>query len=178
MELEQLKFPVGKLDLKNEYSGKEIGDFIEILRYYPGKYRNLLRLKSEEDLEAQYREGSWTALQVMHHVADMHILHYARFKFALTEDNPVGVVAKINAWANLEDSRTAPVKDSLLLLEGTHLRWAYLAEQMNRAEFERTFFHPLRQDTVTLAQALALGAWHTRHHFNHLRLAFGKGVEK
>ena len=36
----------------------------------------------------RYREGGWTARQVVHHVADSHMNAYIRFKLTLTEDTP------------------------------------------------------------------------------------------
>ena len=48
----------------------------------------LLRNASADDLAKQYREGSWTVRELVHHLADSHMNAFVRFKLALTEENP------------------------------------------------------------------------------------------
>lgn len=119
----------------------------------------------------QYREGAWTVRQLLTHVSDMHILHYARFKQALSDENPVGFVANINAWNITPEISSTPTADTILLLEATHKRWVHLMKNMSDSDFERTFFHSLRQIDLTLAQALSMAAWHIKHHFEHIKIA-------
>ena len=173
MELEQLKYPIGKLVMKKKYSEKEIQKMLSIIEKYPAKYKRLTKKLTDEDLAKTYREGSWNVRQLLTHISDMHILHFARFKQALSDENAVGFAANINGWNALTEVHTAPVADAIMLLEATHKRWVHLMHTMALEDFNRTFFHPLRQTNLTLAQALAMGAWHSRHHFEHIKIAIG-----
>jgi hypothetical protein len=122
-------------------------------------------------LAKTYRAGGWNIRQVVTHISDMHILHYARFKQALCDENPVGFVANINAWNSLTEVNSASMPDAVLLLEATHKRWVHLMKTMAIQDFDRTFFHPLRNVNLTLAQALSMAAWHCRHHLGHIEVA-------
>jgi hypothetical protein len=171
MELEQRQYPIGKWIPKKKYSEKDIQKFIAIIEKYPAKYKRLTKKLSDEDLSKTYRAGGWNVRQLVTHLGDMHILHFARFKQALCVDNPVGFAANINGWNSLVEVSTAPVADSLLLLEATHKRWLHLIKTMTLSDFDRTFHHPLRNTDLTLAQALSMAAWHSRHHFEHIKIA-------
>ena len=109
MELEQRQYPIGKWTFKKKYSEKEIQRFIAIIEKYPAKYKRLTKHLSDSDLAKTYREGGWNTRQVITHIADMHILHFARFKQALCDDNPVGFAANINGWNSLAEVNNAPV---------------------------------------------------------------------
>lgn len=137
MDIQSLQFPIGKWSPKGEYTPEEIQERIDTLKSIPAAYRALTETLSHEDLQKQYREGSWTIRQLIHHVADMHLLHYIRFKQSLTETAPNGVVAKIDAWATMEEAKTAPIAYSLQMIEGTHARWTYLIEQMSEEDFRK-----------------------------------------
>jgi hypothetical protein len=174
MELEQRKYPIGKWEMKKKYSEKDIQKFIGIIEKYPAKYKRLTKKLTDEELAKVYREGGWNVREVVTHIADMHILHFARFKQALCDDNPVGFAANINGWNSLTEVQTAPISDSILLLEATHKRWVHLMSTMALNDFSRTFFHPLRNMNLTLAQALSMAAWHSRHHLEHIKIAVGE----
>ena len=66
-------------------------------------------------------------------------------------------------WANLADSRTAPVDVSLVLVESLHGRWTLLLRSLTPADWGRTFRHP-ELGLVTLEWNVGLYAWHGRHH--------------
>lgn len=171
MDIQSLQFPIGKWSPKCEYTPQEIQERIDTLKNIPAAYRALTEGLSHEDLQKQYREGSWTIQQLIHHVADMHLLHYIRFKQSLTETNPNGVVAKIDAWATMEEAQTAPIAYSLQMMEGTHARWTNLIEQMSEEDFQKGYYHPTRQIHIKLIDALDMGAWHAKHHLAHINLA-------
>ncbi len=135
------------------------------------KYKELTQHLSEEDLEKTYREGSWTIRQVVHHVADTHLFHFIRLKHALTEENAVGVIGNVNAWAVLPDTQKAPIADSLQMIESTHKRYAYVFANIPASDYGRTYFHPFRQINVTVPQALDMVIWHLKHHLGHIEIA-------
>lgn len=171
MELEQRTYPIGKWAMKKKYSEKELQKFMDIIEKYPAKYKRLTKKLTDEDLAKTYREGGWNVRQVVTHISDMHILHFARFKQALTDENPVGFAANINGWNALTEVNSVPTADAIALLDATHRRWVHLMRTLAFEDFNRTFFHPLRQTNLTLAQALSMAAWHSRHHFEHIKIA-------
>ena len=92
---------------------------------------------------------------------------YLRMKFAVTEDNPAVKGYDEAAWAKLHDASTLPVEPSLQMMAGLHTRWADFLNSLTEPEWARCFVHsqngPMRVDT-----ALALYAWHSRHHEAHI----------
>lgn len=172
--MEDRKFPIGPLTLQDTYSPTELTQFIDIIAAAPAKYRHLTQNLTPNDLAKTYREGSWTVQQLVHHVADMQLLHFFRMKKALTEPSyEVVTLVDMNAWATTPEALTAPIEDSLLLFEGVHRRYAYLAKSLSKESLAISYFHPVRQIRLNQAQALAMSAWHVRHHLAHIQLALG-----
>ncbi|RFS15458.1 DinB family protein [Emticicia sp. C21] len=171
MTLEERKFPIGKWTPENSYSTETIAENIGIIEQYPAKYEQLTKNLSADELAKSYREGAWSIHSLVVHISDMHILHFARFKQALCEDNPQGYVPNINGWINNREVPSIPLADALLLLEATHKRWTHLLKSMSSEDFSRTFFHAGRQLNLTLAQALHMAAWHCKHHLGHIQIA-------
>jgi hypothetical protein len=120
-------------------------------------------------LDQPYREGGWTARQVVHHVADSHMNAFVRFRLALTEDKPTIKPYNEAAWAKLADSLTEDPALSVQILEGLHHRWQRMLESLADADFARAAVHP-DHGPVTLDWFLQLYAWHGRHHVGHLTL--------
>ncbi len=105
--------------------------------------------------------------QVVHHVPDSHMHSYARFKFALTEDEPLIKPYAEDRWAELADVRAVPPETSLVLLEALHERWTALLRSLTEAEWGRSFRHP-ELGLVSLTKAAELYSWHGRHHVAHI----------
>ncbi len=171
--MEKLQYPIGKWNPPTSFSWEEIQANIEILKSIPAAYKALTADLSAEDLQKQYRVGSWTIQQIVNHVADTHILHYIRFKHSLTEADVQGVIGNIDAWANLTEAQTAPIEYSLTLLEGIHQRWGHLLSNMSPEDFEKGYYHPMRKVYVNLSDGLHMGIWHGQHHLSHIKLALG-----
>lgn len=171
MTLEERQFPIGKWKPESSYSEEEMARNIGIIEQYPAKYAQLIANLSAEELAKSYREAAWDIHTLVVHVSDVHILHFARFKQALCEDNPHGFIPNVTGWANNPEVPSVPLADALMLLEATHKRWVHLLKSMSSEDFNRTFYHAGRQLTVTLAQALHMGAWHSAHHLEHIKIA-------
>lgn len=166
------QYPIGLWDGRDAYTADERRALIEQLRLLPTHYRRQTESVSDDDLARQYRTGSWTVRQLVHHVADTHHWHFFRVKQALAEtEKTTGLFASVNAWGTLPDSLTGPVGPSLLLIEGIHQRWAFLCDTLSEADWARVYYHPGRQRDLSLAQALAVGVWHGRHHLAHIEWA-------
>jgi len=161
--LDELRYPVGRFSAPAEGSR---ADQIETLRQLPVNLRQAVSGLSDAQLDTPYRPDGWTVRQVVHHLADSHANSYIRIKLALTEDAPTIKPYDEAAWALLPDS-SMPVEVSLPFIEAMHARLNALFESMSEAEYQRTFVHPER-GTVTLANNLALYAWHSRHHVAHI----------
>jgi hypothetical protein len=172
---EDLRYPIGKFDLKEPVTPEHVAEFIRQIAAAPTRMREVVAGLSDAQLDTPYRPGGWTVRQVVHHVPDSHLNSYVRFRLALTEDEPTIKPYDEGRWAALPDARTAPVDLSLALLDNLHRRWVLLLESLTPAEWDRRFRHP-ELGVRTLRQTVAMYAWHGRHHVAHiqaLRLRMG-----
>lgn len=160
------RFPIGKFHRAAEYTKDQRAQYISDLASLPQFMRNAVHGLSDAQLDTPYRDGGWSVRQVVHHVPDSHMNSYVRFKWALTEDNPLIKSYFEDRWAELADSKQ-PVEGSLVLLDRLHERWVVLLQSMDEAAWTRTFKHPENGD-VPLSMALALYSWHSRHHVAHV----------
>jgi hypothetical protein len=167
MTEDQLKYPAGKFKAPVSYTNDDVLTWITILKEFPGRLRQAVIGLTEKQLDTPYRTGGWTLRQVIHHVADSHMNSLLRFKWALTEENTVIKPYEEADWALLPDYRL-PVESSLKILEGIHQHWTALLESFTENEWARTYLHPSSGETVNLKRALALYAWHSKHHLAHV----------
>lgn len=164
---EQMKYPVGKFSAPVSYTSEDIRHWINEIKVLPGRMRQAVISLNEKQLDTQYRTGGWTIRQVIHHVADSHMNSLIRFKLALTENAPIIKPYEEADWALLPDYRL-PVESSLRILEGVHQHWVTLLESFGEDQWTRTFTNPESGQTIPLKRALALYAWHSRHHLAHI----------
>lgn len=162
-----LRYPVGKFRFPESVSDADRSRMIDAIEEAPSKLRDAVRGLDEDQLGTPYRPGGWTLGQIVHHIPDSHMNSYIRFKLAVTEDEPTIKAYDEAVWAELTDARDASVDDSLRLLEGLHGRWVFFLRALGPDELARTFKHP-EIGTVTVAQNIALYAWHGRHHVAHI----------
>jgi hypothetical protein len=165
-ELDALRYPVGRFKAPAASTPEARLEQIETLRKLPERLRVAVSGLGDPRLDMPYREGGWTVRQVVHHLADSHANSFIRFKLALTEDWPIIKPYDEAAWARLADSQL-PIDGSLVFLDSLHARWVALLESFSDADFERGYNHP-ENGRQTLFQALALYAWHSRHHTAHI----------
>lgn len=164
------RYPVGKADIPNRaLTPEERKKLIAQITAAPAELRAVARKLDRRGLDTPYREGGWTARQVVHHVADSHMNAYIRFKLALTEDKPTIKPYDEAKWSELADVSAVPIESSLQLLEALNERWVSLLQSMSDADFRRELVHP-EHGVRTLDQMLALYAWHGRHHVGHVKL--------
>jgi len=167
-QVADLQYPVGKFDWSVPVSEADYPRLIAEIAEAPGALRAAVAGLSRDQLETRYRPEGWTVKQVVHHVPDSHMNAYCRFKLALTEDEPTIKPYDQEKWAELPDSQRAPIDVSLDLLDSLHQRWVVLLRSMDTADFNRGLRHPEHGRVLTLAQMLALYAWHGRHHVAHI----------
>jgi uncharacterized damage-inducible protein DinB len=163
---DDLRFPIGNFEKISEITPEKRAELIRIIRDLPEKLAAAVEALSDAQLETPYRPDGWTIRQTVHHVADSHINSLCRFKLALTEDNPTIRPYYEDRWANLADNRL-PIGASLKIIDGVHQRWTALLESLNEEDFNKTLIHP-DSGEWTVAQFLALYAWHGLHHTAHI----------
>ncbi len=160
------RFPIGRFAPPAAYTPAVRAESMETLRTAPERLRAAVSGLNDSQLDTPYREGGWTLRQVVHHLADSHLNAYIRVKLAVTEDWPTIMPYDEAAWARLADSRL-PVEGSLAIFEALHSHWLALVEPLAEADFGKGFVHPAH-GRQTVDQALALYAWHARHHIAHI----------
>jgi hypothetical protein len=165
--VDAVRFPIGACPYPKSTSAEERRGWIDDIAALPSKIRSAVAGLTLEQLRTPYREGGWTVLQVVHHVADSHMNAYVRFKLALTEHVPTVKPYDEARWATLADYETTPAEVSLTLIDCLHDRWVRVLRSMVDADFKRTLYHP-ESGTLNLGCCLAVYAWHSRHHVAHI----------
>lgn len=165
--MEDLKYPTGRFKFDGEVTRGEIQNWIAEIETLPRRLREAVESLSEAQLDTPYRPGGWSVRQVVHHLGDSHLNSYVRFKLALTEDRPRIKPYYEDRWADMPDSRSADVEDSLAFLEVLHKRWVKLLRSLKDEDWQKEFDHP-ESGVNSLAKTLALYAWHGNHHLAHV----------
>ncbi|MDH5805024.1 MAG: putative metal-dependent hydrolase [Gemmatimonadota bacterium] len=164
--MEDLRFPIGRFHFPDALNETERDTAIRSIENVPTALRDAVHGLSDEQLDTPYRPEGWTVRQVVHHLCDSHINSVVRFKLALTETQPTIRTYEEALWAELPDKDGA-IDPSLALLEGLHLRWAYLLKRLSDDQWERTLNHP-EVGELRVDQLAALYAWHGPHHVAHI----------
>ncbi len=159
--------------LKESYTPEEINTLIQRIEDVPAKIEAVLKTLSASQLDTPYREGGWTARQVMHHIPDSHLNAYIRFKWTLTEETPTIKAYDEQAWALTPETKGDPLL-SLAVLKALHSKWVVLLRGLQPSDMERKFYHPDSKKYVRIDQLIATYAWHGEHHLGHLKLVAGK----
>ena len=161
------RYPVGRHTPPASITAEDREYAVDELALLPERLRNAVDGLNDDQIDTPYRDGGWTVRQLIHHIADSHMNAVIRFRFALTETDPVIKPYDEAAWAMLHDAATAPVEWSLELIESLHARWVMLLQQLTDNQWLRAYIHP-ENGRTTLASAVLLYAWHSRHHTAHI----------
>jgi len=163
-----LRYPIGTFERRDTLTPAERRAFLAQIAEAPARMRDAVSGLGDAQLDTPYRDGGWTARQVVHHVPDSHLNAYCRLKITLTEENTPTIRPYDEAtWAKLPDMFSTPTEISLTLLDSLHARWVGLWQAMKDEDFSRTFHHP-EHGVRTLDWLLGLYAWHGRHHVAHI----------
>ncbi len=167
-DIDMLRYPVGHFERLTAPLDRAARDrFIDVLDSAPARYRSLVAGLSDAQLDTPYRPGGWTIRQVVHHVPDSHMNAYIRMKVAMTEETPAIRVYEEQLWAELPEAKHGKVEMSLALLDALHRRWVAFLRLLPDAAFGRAFVHP-EWNRMTIEEAVAMYAWHSRHHSAHI----------
>jgi DinB superfamily len=173
-DVETLRYPVGKFERVTPPLDRATrAALVKTIEDTPARFRALAGGLADAQLDTPYRPGGWTIRQVVHHVPESHMNAYIRMKLAVTEDSPAIKTYEEQLWAELPDAKSAPAELSLSLLEALHRRWVLFLRNLSNDDYARTFKHP-EWGTVTIDDAVALYAWHCRHHLAHVEQALGR----
>ena len=171
MNLEQLKYPIGKFEKPAIISPELITKWIAVIEDFPVKIKSVTNSLSKEELRLKYRPNGWNIKQVVHHCADSHMNAFIRFKLALTEENPTIKPYNEALWANLTDGNNDDISSSLQIIEGIHTKWTMLLKSLQEDELNKTFHHPESNKKYILKEVIGIYAWHCNHHFAHIEQA-------
>jgi hypothetical protein len=167
---EHLRFPIGRFHYRPGEDEERRAEYLDAIRELPARMRELVYGATPAQWATPYRPGGWTSREVVHHVADSHMNAFIRFKLALTEEVPTIKPYLQPAWARLPDTVHTPPETSVALLTALHERWIVLMTHMKADDWSCALYHPEQGRQITLAEFLALYAWHGEHHLGHLRL--------
>lgn len=168
LDLEKLKYPIGKFIAPENYDKKYISEKINEIESFPERLEKEVIHLTNEQLDTPYRPGGWTVRQVIHHCAESHMNCYIRIKWALTENNPVIKAYDEVLWSELNDNLTMPIQPTLSLLKGLHFRLGYIMKNLSESDLEKTFVHPSDNSENKLKKIIGSYAWHGNHHLAHI----------
>lgn len=173
MNNDDLRYPIGKFAPQQQYSPDDVITNIARIGKVPGELEKLIAPFDASRWDITYREGGWTARQVVHHMADSHLNAYIRFKWTLTEPTPTIKVYDEKAWAETPETRLDPMI-SISFLKALHAKWTAMLNLIKAEDLKKEFIHPDTQKNVPLDRLIALYAWHGEHHLGHLKIVAGK----
>jgi hypothetical protein len=160
------RYPIGRFLRPEVVTREDRTEAMRSLAQMPELLRNAVERLNREQLNTPYRVGGWTVRQLVHHVADSHMVSYMRVRLALTDDWPTIMPYDEKAWAQLHDSE-APVEWSLELVESLHARWGMMLQSLNESQWKRGFIHP-KGGKTTVEMSTLIYAWHSHHHLAHI----------
>jgi hypothetical protein len=163
------RYPTGPFAFDPDVTPQKRAAWIAAIGAFPAELEPALASVGPARLDVPYREGGWTARQVVHHMADSHLNAYVRFRLALTEEEPTVKPYEESRWAELIDARTEDPAVSIGILHGVHRRLHVLLRSLGADDFARTARHP-QFGPITVDWLLQMYAWHGRHHIGHLKL--------
>ena len=163
-----LRFPVGKFQFQEAGAAAELQSWIKEVIAFPKDMRTALQGLDKEKLSWRYRPDGWMIKQVVHHCVDSHMNSLIRFKLTLTEESPTIKPYHEDRWAELPEGLNDDLRSSLNMLDGIHEQLAQIMSRLTKEELKREYVHPEHGKRFTLIEAVALYAWHGRHHHAHV----------
>ena len=108
MNNDDLRYPIGKFAPQESYTDSEVKSNIARIEKIPAEVEKLVSKFTSSQWETPYRDGGWTARQVVHHMADSHLNAYMRLKWTLTESTPLIKAYDEKAWAETPETKLDP----------------------------------------------------------------------
>lgn len=117
-----LRYPIGLFEPPDAVTPEHLDTWIADIAILPADLRRVVAPLTDTQLDTPYRPQGWTVRQVVHHLPDSHLNSFLRFKWTLTEEQPVIKPYDEQAAARLPDYREVPIEHSLDLLDALHVR--------------------------------------------------------
>jgi hypothetical protein len=152
-------------------------EMIEEIRALPARLRERVSGLTDAQLTTHFLAGEWTVAQNVHHLADSHMNSFIRIRLILTEDHPTLKPYDQDLWAELADSGTVALEESLGILEGLHARWVRMFESLDEAAWLRSGLHP-ETGEVTVEDMLRIYAAHGQGHIDQINRTLAAGDSK
>tara|TARA_R110001632_G_scaffold10559_4_gene39019 strand:- start:2832 stop:3362 length:531 start_codon:yes stop_codon:yes gene_type:complete len=163
-----LRYPIGQFSTPSIITEEIQQEWIDVLENFPSRLEKLISTLTDNQLDTPYRKGGWTVRQVVHHCSDSHHHSYIRFKWVLTEDNPIIKAYDEKSWAELFDYKIAPIAISLLHLKAVHAKLVYFLKGVSDEDLQKSFIHPESKEIIVLRNNIGMYAWHCNHHYAHI----------
>jgi hypothetical protein len=132
------------------------------LKELPASIESSIAGLNDAQLDATTGVAAWSIRQIVHHVADSHLVGFARMRLVLTESKPILKPYKQDAWVHLPDGMLPP-QISLDILGGLHARWSTMLASLPDESWARTGVH-LDNGLMTLDDLLEVYARHGDAH--------------
>jgi hypothetical protein len=168
--MEELQYPIGKFVYGKTYCDQEVKEAISELKALVLCIRRVLIDYKSDDFKKSYRNGGWTAIQLINHLCDVYINAYLRTKWLLTEDTPALKPYDQDAFSALPDGSYKDIYESLDLLETLIKRWTYLLASISNWDFQKQIYHPENDVLLPLDELVIMYKWHGYHHLAHLEI--------
>lgn len=166
--MEDLRYPIGKYSPPEQISANHISEWKDEIRKFPAMLRAAVQGLTEVQLDTPYRPEGWTVRQVVHHVSDSHLNSIIRFKWGLTEDEPLIKAYDQKGWANTGDVQLTPLVVTLAFIEALHAKWVHLLDSIQGDDWKKGIMHPETGKRLELDWLLGMYAWHGKHHLAHI----------
>ncbi len=171
MNLEALKFPVGKFEFDPEVSSEQLKQWIKTIESFSDEIEIITKSLSMEQLNWRYRPEGWSIKQVVHHLADSHMNALIRIKLAITEESPTIRPYEEGLWAELFDGLNNDISASLKIISGVHQRWVQVLKNLSEDQWNKMYFHPQHQRLFSVKEGVGIYDWHCKHHLAHIKQA-------
>ena len=79
------RYPIGRYQAQ-PFSVAQKEAWLNDILFLPQKLEMSILNLNDTHFDMPYREGGWQIKQLVHHIADSHMMAYTRFKLALTEE--------------------------------------------------------------------------------------------
>ena len=151
MDVEFLKYPIGKPSIESEPGEERIEGCIAVIGRMPKQLMEFAKVLTEEQWDTSYREGGWTVRQVVHHLADSHMNGFNRQRLAVTSaETPKVPGYPQTLFAALPDYTTDPFL-SVILLASLHEKWVSLLNGITETGWDKSYFHMEEKKEYTMA---------------------------